>query len=115
MTAMLVFSIAATVLFSFPYGVRRTAGYFGLRWPEVVAWYRPTWEMMWRLAPVAFGVWWLARSWPLRIQLCVDAALVGAWGIIALLRYGLGKRLQAEMLERMPLWARGALKQLAAG
>ncbi|MGB7769814.1 MAG: oligosaccharide flippase family protein [Verrucomicrobiia bacterium] len=113
-TLMLVFSILCTLSFSLPYCWWRTAGYFNVRQRELAGWYGPAWQLAWRLAPVAAAIWWLSRDWPLKWQLAVNAALPGLWGAIALFRYGLSKSLRTDIVERTPLWAKNALKQLGA-
>ncbi|MEI9959648.1 MAG: oligosaccharide flippase family protein [Limisphaerales bacterium] len=105
-TLMLVFSVVCTSLFSLPYSLWRTRRYFDLGWRELAEWYHPTWQVVWRLVPVAVAVWWLAHGLPLRWRLPVDLALLGLWGGWLLLRHGLGKSLQSELLERVPAWVK---------
>ena len=113
-TLMLVCSILCTLSFSLPYDLWRTVGYFSLRKRELAGWYRPTWQLAWRLVPVAAVVWWLARNWSFKWQLAADAVIPGILGAIALFRYGLTKSLQTEIIGRTPAWAKSALKQLVA-
>ncbi|MGH7950744.1 MAG: lipopolysaccharide biosynthesis protein [Limisphaerales bacterium] len=106
MTLMLVFSLASTLTFTLPYGLWRTRKYFGMNWRELLAWFHPTWQLAWRLVPVAVAVWWLARNLPVRWQLVLDVVVPGIFGTAVLLRYGLGKSLQIELQSKIPLWAR---------
>src|SRR5262249_8762299 len=92
-TGMLIISIVCTAIFSLPFGLRRTHRYLDVSWRELAEWYRPTWQLAWRLAPLTFVVWWLARGWPLELQLAVNAILPGFWGAFVLLRHGLSKSL----------------------
>jgi O-antigen/teichoic acid export membrane protein len=112
-TMMLAFSVLCTMLFSFPYGLWRTREYFALGWRELAAWCLPTWQLTWRLVPVAAAVWWLARDWPPRWQLATCFVLPGIWGTMVFLRHGLNPSLRVEIIERMPSWMGSRLKQLA--
>jgi O-antigen/teichoic acid export membrane protein len=111
-TAMLVFMVICTMMFTLPYGLWRTRGYFGVNWRELIEWYRPTWQLIWRLTPAAAGIWWLTHSLPAWWQLMANLILAGGWGGIVLLRHGLDKSLQIEIVGRTPNWLKSILKKL---
>jgi O-antigen/teichoic acid export membrane protein len=103
-TRMLGLSLACTLAFSLPYGLRRTAAYFQRPARELAAWYRPTWSLAWRLVPVAAGTGWFIRGWPPLWQL---AALLwlGLFGALVLFRNGVSPALRTEIVARLPGWA----------
>jgi O-antigen/teichoic acid export membrane protein len=113
-TLMLTLSLISTLTFSLPYGLYRTREYFGMNWRELLGWLRPTWALTWRLVPMATAVWWLTHGLPSLWQLATNIALPGLWGTFVLMRHGLNKSLQTEIVERTPSWARGVVKNLAS-
>jgi O-antigen/teichoic acid export membrane protein len=108
-TLMLVFSLVSTLMFSLPYGLWRVREYFGISWRELLAWFRPTWRLAWRLLPVAVAVGWLTLPLPPRWQFVINVAVPGIWGGAVLLKYGLGEALQAELQSKVPFWIRKIL------
>jgi len=102
MTWMLIFSLICTMTFTLPYGLWRTRQYFKLRWLELLSWFHPTWQLSWRLIPVALVTWWLAQELPIFWQMILSIAVPGGWGIAVLLRYGLDSRLRSEIAEKLP-------------
>jgi O-antigen/teichoic acid export membrane protein len=114
MTTMLTFSILCTLSFSLPYVLWRTRDYYGLSWRELAEWYRPTWRLTLWLVPAAIAIWWLAHGLPASWQLTVNLLLTGLWGGVMLLRHGLGKPLQTEIIGKTPVRLRAMLKQVMA-
>ncbi len=112
MTWMLIFSLASTLAFTLPYGLWRTQKYFGMSWRELLGWLQPTWQLAWRLVPIAWAVWWLARGLPPKWQLTVNLVLPSLTGTVILLRYGLDKTLQTEIAEKLPPSTQRAFKRL---
>jgi O-antigen/teichoic acid export membrane protein len=104
MTLMLGFSIICTLAFSLPYGLWRTQQYFNITRHELADWLRPSWQMAWRLVPLATVLWWLAHGLPAKWQFATNITLSGVCGMILLLRYGLGESLKSELLRRSPAW-----------
>ena len=102
MTLMLMLSLVCILTFSLPYGLFRTRNYFGLTWPELVAWLNPTWQLAWRLVPLALATGWLAQPLPAEWRFVVDIAVPGIWGTACPLRYGLGRSLQVEIVSKLP-------------
>jgi len=112
MTLMLIFSLACTLAFTLPYGLWRTQKYFGMTRLELLGWFRPAWQLAWRLVPLAFATWWLARDLPAIWRLVVNFTLPGLLGAVLLLRYGLEKTLQTEIIEKLPDSIQSVLKRL---
>ena len=106
MTLMLVISIICTLTISLPYGLWRTHEYFSMNGREMAAWFRPTWQMAWRLVPLAVMIWWLSRNLPARWQFISNVALSGFCAMILLLRYGIDETLKTEFIHRSPAWMR---------
>ena len=111
-TGMLAASIVCTLAFSLPYSLRRTHAYFGLTWGELAGWHRSPMVLALWLLPVAAAAWWLTRDLPPMIALILMGGVIGVWGLLGLLRYGLGEPLQSELLRRAPGWTRGGLARL---
>jgi len=104
MTLMLVFSFICTLACSLPYGLWRTRQYFGINWSELAGWFRPTWQMTWRLVPLVAMVWWLTHGLTSKWQFASNIALSGLCGLVLLLRYGLDETLKNEFIQRAPAW-----------
>ncbi|MGN6556114.1 MAG: lipopolysaccharide biosynthesis protein [Verrucomicrobiota bacterium] len=103
MTGMLIFSILCTATFSLPYGLWRTRRYFDLTSVDLARCYRPTWRLAWRFIPVAVGVWWLTNGLSPFWQLAINVGVIGAFGTVVLLRYGLSESLQMDIAGKLPL------------
>ena len=102
MTLMLAISLACTLTFTLPYGWFRTRKFFQMSWRDLPDWLNPTWRLIWRLVPVALATWWLAQNLPPPWQFAVDIIVPGIWGTACLLRYGLGRSLQVEIVSKLP-------------
>jgi O-antigen/teichoic acid export membrane protein len=122
-TAMLAVSIVGTMLFSFPYSVSRTSGYFVVSRKDVAwVWMQPTWRLVMMLIPVAALTAWLTVSLNPFLRLFVSAGVVGGVGGSLFLRLGLDASTRRELSARLPgklNWLRrmmeGPLKHEAKG
>ena len=107
-SGMLLCAIGCAALFSFPYGLWRTAKYFRERPATVlVSWLQPSLQVAIIFIPLAAGVWYLTRSLPAFGQLTVRVALLAPLGGWLLLSRGLDKEARHELQQRMPArWRR---------
>jgi O-antigen/teichoic acid export membrane protein len=112
LTLMLSISLASTLFFTLPYGLMRTREYFGLSWTVLLGWLDPTWQLAWRLTPVALITWWLTRSLSAPWQLVLDLGVTGVVGTALFLRYGLESRLRLEISSKLPPLAQLAIRRL---
>jgi len=102
-TAMIGASIVATALISYPYGLWRTARFFGLSWREVaLTWIAPACRTMAILAPIGLLVWWWTRDWPALLALGTRGLGLGIIGTLVFLKWGLERDFQREILSRSP-------------
>jgi len=101
-TGMLCASVAATLLFSFSYGLWRTVRYFHLDWGELAAWHYASGKLLLWVLPVAIGIYCVTYGWSPVLKLAVGGGLLGIWTVLGLLRYGLGGGLQTELVNRIP-------------
>lgn len=108
-TGMLCASIAATLLFSFAYGLRRTSRYFQLDWRELAAWYRGSLRMALRLIPAALTIWLLTRQLPDLWRLILNATSLGLLASWIFVRHGLGEYLQGRLVRSSPNWVKDLL------
>ena len=100
-TGMIVVSILASLLFSFPYSIWRTSGYFNVSWrTELGVWMAPAWRLFLLLLPVAVMLWLVTRTLPALWQFVVHAAVMGTVGGIAFWRWGLDPSLRNELRSR---------------
>lgn len=113
-TGMLCASVAATLLFSFSYGLWRTGRYFQLGWRELAEWHRAPWKLFLWVLPVSVGLYWITYGLSPVLKLVVDGTLLGIWAVGGLLRYGLEGTLQTELLKRIPIRFRGLAERLAS-
>ena len=102
-SAMLLVSICASLMFSFPYGIWRSAQFFETSWKAVaVDWIRPSLHLALLLAGPTFLLWYLSANLPLLIRLIAGAVILGAGGGALFLRFGLDKGLAREVGKRLP-------------
>jgi O-antigen/teichoic acid export membrane protein len=114
-TGMLAASLICSVCFTFPYGLVRTRHYFGLKWIELIDWYRtPLLLMIW-VVLFALSVCLATRNLAVLTQLVLNAGATGALAAGLFLRYGLEASLRSEMIRRSPTWARAFLIRLLQG
>lgn len=111
-TVMLLASLASALAFSFPYGLRRTREYFKLSWKELAEWHRAPFALTLLLVPLAAMAAWLTAPLTPFARLLTRGSLVGIPAAWMLLRYGLGKHLQAEVASRLPGWMRSLLARV---
>ncbi|MFM1769399.1 MAG: hypothetical protein RJA22_1928 [Verrucomicrobiota bacterium] len=115
-TAMLAVSLAASCLFTLPYGLRRTSHLFGLSLREVAwGWSRPSLRLLLALGAVGAAAWAATRALDPGLRLALLGGLLGVAGAGLLLRLGTEESLRAELLERAPAWARPWLPALLGG
>jgi O-antigen/teichoic acid export membrane protein len=102
-SAMIVASITASLVCSFPYSIWRTQRYFGLAASEVLwDWSRPAFRLALWVAPLAAAAWLLTQFWRVQIQFLVCSLSIGGVGALLLLRVGLDPQLRGELSERAP-------------
>lgn len=107
-TAMLAASLGASLLFSFPYSIWRTSGYFGINWREVLeGWMRPCARLAVALVPTAAVTALLSAELPPLPRLLACSGVPGVTGALFLLRWGLDEPMRQELRRRWPTkWAR---------
>jgi O-antigen/teichoic acid export membrane protein len=102
--ALIVCSILCSTLFSGAYGVWRASQYFQLSNTEIAfRWMGPMAKVLAWFVPVALVTWWLSQ--PVRqpmLRLAIHALVAGIIGFYILLRFGLPRAFQKELLERAP-------------
>ncbi|HEX5222717.1 MAG TPA: oligosaccharide flippase family protein [Verrucomicrobiae bacterium] len=100
--AMLGASVAATLAFSFFYGLWRTRNYFQLSLRELASWHQPAAKLALWILPAAVGLGWLTLGWSPLLKLTVGGGAMGVWASWGVIRYGLDETLQAEIVRRSP-------------
>ena len=115
--AVIICSIVCSTFFSGAYGVWRISNYFGLSLREVgLRWLAPLGRVLLLFVPVALLSDWASKgvAQPLP-HLVLNLLLSGSVGGYILLRYGLSRALQGELLERSPRPFVPLLKRIFAG
>ncbi len=113
-TAMLLVSIATSLMFTFPYGLWRTSRYFGLPWRTVAwHWVWPSLRLGLVLAPMGYGAWKLSSPWTPEARLAAVGAPLGLLAVVLLFRLGLEPPLKEELARRAPARLRPALRWLS--
>jgi hypothetical protein len=104
MPALILCSVICSTLFSGAYGVWRASRYFDLPLKEVgLRWLFPMARVMVLFVPVALAGWWLVKSvGSASVRLAVHALLGGSLGGYLLLRFGLPRPFQQELVRRAP-------------
>jgi O-antigen/teichoic acid export membrane protein len=102
--AMIICSVACSILFSGAYGVWRVSRYFDLPLREVAwRWSAPAMKVLVSFAPVALAGWWALKCLDSPIlRLALNASLGGSLGFYLFLRYGLPHGLKRELIARAP-------------
>lgn len=113
MTLMLGLSLLCILSFSLPYSLFRTRHYFGLSWPEFLAWLKPMLKLAGWFLPMVLAVWWLGRSLSPLWQFALGITVPGLWGGIMFLRHGLEPSLRFEILGKIPVRFQFILRYLA--
>jgi O-antigen/teichoic acid export membrane protein len=110
-------SLLCSTAFSGAYGVWRISNYFALPLREVgLHWLAPMARMLVLFVPVAIAIWWLCdRITPLTVRLACHALLGGGIGVCLLLRYGLSRSFQRELLQRAPKGINPLLRRVFVG
>ena len=115
--AMIICSVACSVLFSGAYGIWRVSRYFALPIREVgLGWQAPAMKVLVFFVPAALGGWW-ALQWldGVVLRLAVNALLGGSLGSYLFLRYGLPRDLKRELIERAPGRLNPILRRVLVG
>ena len=115
--AVIICSIVCSTAFSGAYGVWRVSLYFDLPVREVgLSWLAPMGRVLALFVPAAMVTWWLFKgvNEPLK-RLAINGLVTGTLGLCVLLRFGLSRSLQRELLERAPTAIRPLLKWVFGG
>ena len=100
--AMLLAGISSTLLFSFPYGIWRTARYFELPWRRILwDWSWPALRLGLSMAVLASLTWWLVRPLGAGARFVVASAVLIASGIPSLFYLGVDEKLRQELRDRI--------------
>src|SRR5439155_18056145 len=104
-------SVICTALFSYTFGIWRTKTEFRLSWSEVAGrWLAPAAKVALILGPLAALLWLGTLELRPLPALALRLGILGTAGAWALLRWGLGRELQAEILRRVPPAWHGMLR-----
>lgn len=111
--AMLVVSVLCTLSIRVPYALWRTRTFFQLTWKAVAwEWTGPSLRLALLLAPLGFLTAQLAPLCSPTVFLAVGGPGLGLVGLALLVRYGVTRELQEELLDRSPAWVRRPLRSL---
>jgi O-antigen/teichoic acid export membrane protein len=101
---MILCSLICSVLFNGAYGVWRIRDYFGLTiWEAGVRWLAPMGQVLIIFAPLSVAAWWLFRTMENSyLRMAISAAYCGLVGVYILLRLGVSRTLQRELVQRAP-------------
>jgi hypothetical protein len=101
---IIICSIICSVLFSGAYGAWRISQYFEVSLAEVAfRWLAPLDRVLVLFGPVAIAGWWAFRSVDQpAVRLAGHVLLCSSVGVYVLLRYGLTRPFQLEILRRAP-------------
>jgi len=102
--AMIICSVACSILFSGAYGVWRASRYLDLSLREVGwHWSVPTMKVLVSFGPVALAGWWALKGLDSPVlRLALYASFGGSLGFYLFLRYGLPSELKRELIKRAP-------------
>jgi O-antigen/teichoic acid export membrane protein len=102
--AIISSSIFCTMLFSGLYGLRRMSKYLDLSlWEIGVRWLQPMSWLLLFLAPLAAAIWFATGKLENSLdRLMIHVIFCGVIGTPLFLRFGLTKRIQSELLARLP-------------
>ena len=104
-TGLLAASLFATLALTLPYSLYRTRQYFDLRWSDLATWHLGGMRLALRLIPATALVGWFSRGLPPVSRFAFNAAILGAFGFWLFIRFGVEKRLRAEVEGHAPAWA----------
>jgi O-antigen/teichoic acid export membrane protein len=112
-TAMLVVSVLCALSIRLPYGLWRTKSFFGVAAKAVVwEWFWPSLRLTLLFAPLGFLTAQLAPYCSALIFVAVGGPSLGVVGLALLLRHGLTRDMQEELLQRSPAWVQRPLRCL---
>jgi O-antigen/teichoic acid export membrane protein len=109
-------SILCTLLFSYQYGIRRSARYFHCRYREIaLGWVRPSLKLALAYGGLALGVWFGTLPLPPVWRLAVHATVAGTAGLLLFFRMGLPAEVRGEISHRLPAGGAGWFRIFAGG
>jgi O-antigen/teichoic acid export membrane protein len=101
--AVIVCSVLCSVIFSGSYGLWRVTRYFHVPLREVALnWQIPMLKVVAVCSPLALAAWWLGVRFDPFVRLAIGGILSASLGCYVLLRFGLPKDFQRELLQRAP-------------
>jgi O-antigen/teichoic acid export membrane protein len=102
LSAMIASSLLCTTFISAAYGIWRVRDYFGFRLTEIAFdWLRPLGRLLLRFLPTAVVIAWATLTLPsASLRLTVESLTGGCLGLWFLLRFGLTRSFQQELLGR---------------
>jgi hypothetical protein len=97
-------SLICSILFNGAYGVWRISDYFGLSiWDAGVRWLASMGQVLLIFGPLSIAAWCLFRTVEnAYLRLAISAAYCGLVGVYILLRLGVSRALQKELVQRAP-------------
>lgn len=102
--AMLATSIVCSLLFSFPYGIRRTRQYFGISANQVAFhWCVPAFKFLLWFGGLAIVIYLVSVHLTTWVQLFFRAGLCVGVGGLLFFRFGLDSSLKRELPRRLPV------------
>jgi len=104
-TGLLAASLFATLALPLPYSLFRTRQYFQMRWSDLAMWHFGGMRLAAGLIPATALVCWFSRGLPSVTRFAFNAAILGAFGFWFFVRFGVEKRLRAEVEGHAPPWA----------
>ncbi|MCI0746352.1 MAG: oligosaccharide flippase family protein [Verrucomicrobia subdivision 3 bacterium] len=112
-TSMLALAVVATLVFGFPYSMRRTAQYFQTPLKIVGwAWNAPAIQLMILLSPPAAALWWLTEPLNEIPKLVLRIVLLGTFASIMFFRVGLDRSVREDLFLRAPAYMKRPLRVL---
>jgi polysaccharide biosynthesis protein len=115
-SGIILCSVVCSALFSGCYGVYRISRYFGLTLREVtVEWQVPMFKVLAIYTPLALVAWWVSRNFDPFVHLAIGGVVTALPGSYILLRFGLPKDFQRELLQRAPRQVNPLLRWVFVG
>ena len=100
---MIFTSIFCTTIFSYQYGLHRSAEHFGLGWTKLAfGWVRPCWKFALAFGTLALVVWFAAAGLPPILRLGINGSMAAVAGGILFFRLGCTSEMLQEASARLP-------------